>query len=166
LLRAGCDKVSINSAALREPQIVAESSAIFGGQCIVVAIDARRTGTGFEVVIDGGRTPTGKDAVVWAAEAERLGAGELLVTSIDADGTKAGFDIALTRAIRDATKLPVIASGGAGSIQHFITVFEEAGADAALAASLFHYGEIPIERLKDELGRHGIPIRPNAILTK
>jgi len=166
LLRAGCDKVSINSAALRDPQIVAESSAIFGRQCVVVAIDARRTEQGFEVVIDGGRTPTGKDAIAWAVEAERLGAGELLVTSIDADGTKTGFDIALTRAIRRATKLPVIASGGAGSIEHFVEVFEEAEADAALAASLFHYGEIPIERLKNELTRHGIAIRPKAVLAK
>jgi cyclase len=144
---------------------VAESSAIFGGQCIVVAIDARRTGRGFEVVIDGGRTPTGKDAVAWAAQAESLGAGELLVTSIDADGTKSGFDIALTRAIREATNLPVIASGGAGSIEHFVDVFQEAGADAALAASLFHYGEIPIEKLKEELAQRGIPVRPNPILT-
>lgn len=161
LLRAGCDKVSINSAALRDPRIVAESAAIFGNQCIVVAIDARRRpGGGFEVVVDGGRTPTGRDAVAWAAEAEELGAGELLVTSIDADGTKAGFDIPLTRAIREATDLPIIASGGAGSIEHFVEVFEEAGADAALAATLFHYGEIPIERLKDELIARGIAVRP------
>jgi cyclase len=159
-LRAGCDKVSINSAALRDPRIVAESAAVFGSQCIVVAIDARRGPNGFEVVVDGGRTPTGRDAVAWAAEAEELGAGELLVTSIDADGTKAGFDIALTRAIREATSLPVIASGGAGSIEHFVDVFEEAGADAALAATLFHYGEIPIERLKDELIARGIAVRP------
>jgi cyclase len=159
-LRAGCDKVSINSAALRDPRIVAESAAVFGSQCIVVAIDARHGPGGFEVVVDGGRTPTGRDAVAWAAEAEELGAGELLVTSIDADGTKAGFDIPLTRAIREATSLPIIASGGAGSIEHFVDVFEEAGADAALAATLFHYGEIPIERLKDELIARGIPVRP------
>lgn len=159
-LRAGCDKVSINSAALRDPRIIAESAAVFGNQCVVVAIDARRGPGGFEVVVDGGRTPTGRDAVAWAAEAEELGAGELLVTSIDADGTKAGFDIALTRAIREATSLPIIASGGAGSIEHFVDVFEEAGADAALAATLFHYGEIPIERLKDELIARGIAVRP------
>lgn len=166
LLRAGCDKVSINSAALRDPTIVEESSAIFGRQCVVVAIDARRAGGGFEVVIDGGRTPTGRDAVAWACEAERLGAGELLVTSIDADGTKAGFDVDLIRAIHDATTLPVIASGGAGAIEHFVDVFERGGADAGLAASLFHYGEISIERLKDELARTGIAIRPNAVLSR
>jgi cyclase len=163
LLRAGCDKVSINSAAIREPNIVRESAAVFGGQCIVVAIDARRGPNGFEVVVDGGRTPTGRDAVAWAAEAERLGAGELLVTSIDADGTKAGFDLALTRAIREATSVPVIASGGAGTIAHFVDVFHQAGADAALAASLFHYGEISIEYLKGELARQGITVRPAGV---
>jgi cyclase len=163
LLRAGCDKVSINSAALRDPQIVAEASAIFGGQCIVVAIDARRTADGFEVVIDGGRTPTGKDAVAWAAEAERLGAGELLVTSIDADGTKTGFDIPLLRAVRRATKLPIIASGGAGTVEHFVEVFEQAEVEAALAASLFHYGELSIERLKDALAQRHVAVRPAAV---
>jgi imidazole glycerol-phosphate synthase subunit HisF len=166
LLRAGCDKVSINSAALRDPNVVAESAAVFGGQCVVVAIDARRREGGFEVVIDGGRTPTGRDAVAWAAEAERLGAGELLVTSIDADGTKAGFDIDLTRAIREATSVPVIASGGAGTSAHFVDVFREAGAEAALAASLFHYAELSIEDLKNDLVGHGIPVRPPTVAVR
>ena len=146
LLRAGCDKVSINSAALRDPELIDEAARRFGAQCVVVAIDARTIDGGFEVVVDGGRTPTGRDAVAWAAEAERRGAGELLVTSIDRDGTRAGFDLPLLRAIRAAVNLPIIASGGAGALADFVDVFEQADSDAALAASLFHYGELAIAR--------------------
>ncbi|MGD1065736.1 MAG: imidazole glycerol phosphate synthase subunit HisF [Vulcanimicrobiaceae bacterium] len=162
LLRAGCDKVSINSAAVREPELIRAASERFGAQCVVVAIDAQRsaaTPSGFEVVVDGGRTPTGRDAVAWAADCERLGAGELLVTSIDADGTRDGYDLALTRAIRDACNLPVIASGGAGAIDDFVAVFREADADAALAASLFHYAELEIVTLKDALADAGVVVR-------
>jgi cyclase len=162
LLRAGCDKVSLNSAAVRDPSVLERASAEFGNQCLVVAIDARRTadGSGFEVVVDGGRTPTGRDAVAWASEAARRGAGEILLTSIDRDGTKSGFDLTLTRAVRDAVGVPVIASGGAGSIGDFADVFEIADADAALAASLFHFGELDLGTLKSALAARGIPIRP------
>jgi cyclase len=159
LLRAGCDKVSLNSAALRRPDLISAAAQVFGNQCIVVAIDARAVGDSFVVVVDGGRTPRGRDAVAWAREAERRGAGELLVTSIDRDGTRAGFDLALLRAMRDAVHLPVIASGGAGSVAHFVDVFLRADADAALAASLFHYGELEIGALKDGLAAHGISVR-------
>jgi cyclase len=161
LLRAGCDKVSLNSAAVRDPSVLDRAAAEFGSQCIVLAIDARRREAGgFEVVVDGGRTPTDRDAVAWAAEAARRGAGEILLTSIDRDGTKSGFDLELTRAVRDAVDVPVIASGGAGSIADFADVFERAGADAALAASLFHFGELDLGTLKSELAARGIPIRP------
>jgi cyclase len=159
LLRAGCDKVSLNSAALRRPELISSAAQIFGNQCIVIAIDARAAGDSFEVVVDGGRTPTGRDAVEWAREAEAFGAGELLVTSIDRDGTRSGFDLALLRAIRDAVDLPVIASGGAGTIADFADAFIRAGADAALAASLFHYAELEIATLKDGLAAHGICVR-------
>jgi cyclase len=159
LLRAGCDKVSVNSAALRRPELLDEAALRFGAQCIVVAIDARATAEGFEVVVDGGRTPTGQDAIAWAREAERRGAGELLVTSIDRDGTRAGFDLPLLRAMRDAVQLPVIASGGAGSAGDFIDVFEQAESDAALAASLFHYAELEIVDVKLALAARGIPVR-------
>lgn len=159
LLRAGCDKVSVNSAALRNPRLIDEAAHRFGAQCVVVAIDARATESGFEVVVDGGRTPTGRDAVTWAREAERRGAGELLVTSIDRDGTRAGFDVPLLSAIRSAVNLPIIASGGAGELAHFVDVFERAQSDAALAASLFHYGELAIADVKRELAAHAIPVR-------
>jgi cyclase len=162
LLRAGCDKVSLNSAAVRDPAVLTRASAQFGSQCIVVAIDARRNaaGSGFEVVVDGGRTATGRDAVAWASEAVQRGAGEILLTSIDRDGTKSGFDLELTRAVRDAVDVPIIASGGAGSIADFADVFEIADADAALAASLFHFGELDLGTLKAALAARGIPIRP------
>jgi cyclase len=162
LLRAGCDKVSLNSAAVRDPSILARAADEFGSQCVVVAIDARRspTGDGWDVLVDGGRTPTGREAVAWAREASDLGAGEILLTSIDRDGTKSGFDVDLTRAVREAVRVPVIASGGAGAAADFADVFEQAGADAALAASLFHFGELDIGALKAELGARGIPIRP------
>jgi imidazole glycerol-phosphate synthase subunit HisF len=162
LLRAGCDKVSLNSAAVRDPQLIRAASRRFGAQCVVVAMDARRAvgpPSGFEIVVDGGRTPTGRDAVAWATECEELGAGELLVTSIDRDGTRAGYDLELTRAIRAACDLPVIASGGAGSVADFVAVFRDAGADAALAASLFHYAELSIGSLKTELAAAGIAVR-------
>jgi len=164
LLRAGCDKVSFNSAAVRNPQVLREAADEFGSQCIVIAIDARlnRGGDGYEVVVDGGRTGTGRDAITWAREATAFGAGEILLTSIDRDGTKSGFDLALTRAVRDATDVPVIASGGAGNAADFAAVFTEAEADAALAASLFHFGELDIGTLKDELVRRGIHVRPLA----
>jgi cyclase len=162
LLRSGCDKVSLNSAAVRQPELLRAAADEFGSQCVVVAIDARRnaeTGT-FDVVVDGGRSPTGRDAVAWAREAAALGAGEILLTSIDRDGTKAGFDLELTRAVRDAVDVPVIASGGAGNAHDFADVFSLANADAALAASLFHFGELDVGALKADLLERGIPIRP------
>jgi cyclase len=162
LLRAGCDKASVNSAALRDPELIDAASRKFGAQCVVVAIDARAAAgqpSGFEVIVDGGRTPTGTDAIAWAREAERRGAGELLVTSIDRDGTKAGFDLPLLGAIRAAVDLPIIASGGAGALGDFVDVFERAGSDAALAASLFHYDELGIFDVKQALATHGIPVR-------
>jgi cyclase len=166
LLRAGCDKVSINSAAVRDPELIRSASRRFGAQCIVVAIDARRAPgvpSGFEVVVDGGRTATGLDAVSWARACEERGAGELLVTSIDRDGTRDGFDLPLTRAVRYACDLPVIASGGAGAIGDFVDVFREADADAALAASLFHYAELAIADLKDALAAQGIVVRRDTV---
>jgi imidazole glycerol-phosphate synthase subunit HisF len=160
LLRAGCDKVSINSAAVRDPSLLERAAAEFGSQCIVLAIDARGRGGGWEVVIDGGRTPTGRDAVAWAAQAAgENGAGEILLTSMDRDGTRGGYDVALTQAVRGAVPVAVIASGGAGTVEHFAEVLE-AGADAALAASLFHFREIEIPYLKEALARRGIPMRP------
>jgi imidazole glycerol-phosphate synthase subunit HisF len=159
LLRAGCDKVSINSAALRNPDLIDDAARRFGAQCVIVALDVRTVDGCFEVVVDGGRTPTGRDAIEWAREAERRGAGELLVTSIDRDGTRAGFDLPLLRAIRDSVDLPIIASGGAGELAHFVDVFEQADSDAALAASLFHYGELAILDVKRELAAHDIPVR-------
>jgi imidazole glycerol-phosphate synthase subunit HisF len=164
LLRSGCDKISINSAAVREPSIINAAAAEFGSQCVVIAIDARRRAEGaWEVIVDGGRTPTGRDAVAWAHEAAKRGAGELLLTSMDCDGTRSGYDLALTRAVHDAVDVPVIASGGAGSIEDFVRVFEDAHADAALAASLFHYGVLEIQALKRELGLRGIHVRPAAV---
>jgi cyclase len=161
LLRAGCDKVSLNSAAVRDPSVLRAAAEEFGSQCVVLAIDARRLpDRRWEVVVDGGRTATGRDAVAWAREAATLGAGEILLTSMDRDGTRAGFDLELTRAVREAVEVPVIASGGAGKIADFIDVFAEAGADAALAASLFHYGELDIGTLKEALALRGIPVRP------
>jgi cyclase len=162
LLRAGCDKASLNSAALRNPELIDAAARTFGAQCIVVAIDARASAampSGFEVVVDGGRTATGKDAVAWAREAEQRGAGELLVTSIDRDGTKSGFDLPLLGAIRAVVDLPIIASGGAGCAADFVDVFEQAQSDAALAASLFHYAELSIADVKRAAAARGIPMR-------
>ncbi|MCA9392746.1 MAG: imidazole glycerol phosphate synthase subunit HisF [Candidatus Omnitrophica bacterium] len=159
LLNAGSDKVSINTAAVNDPELVRRAAECFGSQCIVVAIDAKKSGSGWEVFTHGGRTPTGRDAVVWAKEVERLGAGEILLTSMDADGTKDGYDLPLTKAICDAVNIPVIASGGAGKLEHFRDVFHDTTADAALAASVFHYNEIPIEQVKEYLNQEHIPIR-------
>jgi len=161
LLRAGCDKVALNSSAVRRPELLREAAAEFGSQCIVLAVDARARAEGWEVVVDGGRTATGLDVLAWIEEATRDGgAGEVLVTSMDRDGTKSGYDIALTAAVRRATGVPVIASGGAGNIDDFAEVFERADADAALAASLFHFGEVAIPALKAALAERGIPMRP------
>jgi cyclase len=162
MLFAGCDKVSLNSAAVRDPKLLTHTSRIYGSQCIVVAIDARRVAGGverWEVFINGGRINTGIDAVTWAAEAERLGAGEVLLTSMDRDGTKDGFDIPLTRAVARAVNIPVIASGGAGKLDHFAEIVIEADADAVLAASVFHYGEFTVRQVKEAMAAAGVPVR-------
>lgn len=159
LLNAGADKVSINSAAVKDPDLIRRAAEKFGNQCIVVAIDAKRKEQGWEVYVNGGRIPTGKDAIRWAKEAEDLGAGEILLTSMDADGTKDGYDIALTRAICESVNIPVIASGGAGSLDHFAEVFEQTSADAALAASVFHFGELSVGDVKNYLKEKGIRVR-------
>jgi cyclase len=162
MLQAGCDKISLNSAAVREPGLITETSRIYGSQCIVVAIDARRVAgprERWEVFINGGRINTEMDAVGWAIEAERLGAGELLLTSMDRDGTKDGFDIPLTRAVTSAVNIPVIASGGAGELEHFAEAVIEADADAVLAASVFHYGEFSVRQVKEAMAAAGVPVR-------
>ena len=165
LLRAGADKVSVNTAAVQRPELVAEIATEFGSQCAVVAIDARRTeepslASGFEVFIHGGRTPTGIDAVAWAAEVEALGAGEILLTSMDRDGTKDGFDLPLTRAIADAVGVPVIASGGVGELEHLVEGVVDGHADAVLAASIFHFGEHTVAEAKAHLDARGLDVRP------
>ncbi len=160
LLNAGADKVSINTAAVRFPELINDSSLRFGSQCIVVAIDAKKIKSGkWEVFIRGGRTPSGLDAVEWAKQAASLGAGEILLTSMDRDGTKDGYDLELTEAITSTVNIPVIASGGAGKLEHFYEVFINSGADAALAASLFHYGELSVVEVKEYLKAKGIPVR-------
>ena len=159
IFEAGADKVSMNSAAVLRPQLITEVAQEFGSQAAIVAIDARRNAQGWEVFTAGGRTPAGLDAIAWAREAEQRGAGEILLTSMDADGTRAGFDCALTAAVSDAVRIPVIASGGAGSAQHFAQVFTEGHADAALAASIFHFGIADIAELKREIARQGINVR-------
>ncbi len=161
MLLAGADKVGINTAAVNDPGLVAEGAKTFGSQCIVVAIDAkRRPGGGWEVYTHGGRTPTGIDAVDWARRVEDLGAGEILLTSMDADGTKAGYDLRLNAAVSGALSIPVIASGGAGSLEHMASVLGEGKADAVLAASIFHFGEFTVSDVKEYLSSCGIPIRP------
>jgi cyclase len=162
VLLAGADKVGINSAAVRTPELISAGAEKFGSQCMVVAIDARARpgGAGWEVVVAGGRTPTGLDALEWAARAVALGAGELLLTSIDADGTQAGYDLALTRAVTRAVSVPVIASGGAGTLAHFAEVLTEGGAQAALAASLFHDRVLSIGEVKRYLAAGAVPVRP------
>ena len=160
LLRAGADKISVNSAAVKDPSLISRAAERFGSQCVVLAIDARKNPDGrYEVVVAGGRIPTGIDAIEWAKEGERLGAGEILLTSMDADGTKAGFDLEMTKAVTQAVRIPVIASGGCGSLEHFAEVFEETGCDAALAASLFHFGELTVPQVKDYLRGQNIPVR-------
>jgi cyclase len=161
ILMAGADKISVNSAALKRPELITEAALRFGSQCVVVAIDAKRRadGDGWTVYLNGGRVDTGKDAVAWAAEAARLGAGEILLTSMDCDGTRAGYDLALTRSVAEAVPIPVIASGGAGTLAHFKDAVTEGHADAVLAASLFHFGEMEILDLKRYLAAEGIPVR-------
>ena len=160
LLRAGADKISVNSAAVARPELITEAAERFGSQCVVLAVDARSRGDGtWEVVVAGGRKPTGLDLLDWVKRGEALGAGEILLTSMDADGTKAGFDLPMTRAVTQAVSIPVIASGGCGSLEHFAQVFEETDCDAALAASLFHFGELTVEEVKDYLRSRDIPVR-------
>ncbi|MFO8038747.1 MAG: imidazole glycerol phosphate synthase subunit HisF [Sodalinema sp.] len=163
LLRAGADKVSINSAAVRDPELLNRASDRFGNQCIVVAIDARRredpSNPGWDVYVRGGRENTGLDAIAWAEEVTQRGAGELLVTSMDADGTQAGYDLELTRTIADRVEIPVIASGGAGNCQHIYEAFSEGKAEAALLASLLHYGQLSVAEIKKYLDEHRVPVR-------
>lgn len=160
LLRNGADKVSINSPAIKRPEFINESAERFGTQCIVVAIDCKRTEKGnYEVYLNGGRINTGLDALEWAQEVERRGAGEILLTSMNADGTKAGYDLPITKAVTEAVNIPVIASGGAGTLGHFADVLTQGGADAALAASLFHFRELEIMEVKRYLAQQGIPVR-------
>ena len=160
LLRAGADKISVNSAAVARPELITQAAERFGSQCVVLAVDARSRGDGtWEVVVAGGRKPTGLDLLEWVKKGEALGAGEILLTSMDADGTKAGFDLPMTKAVTEAVGIPVIASGGCGSLSHFAEVFEETGCDAALAASLFHFGELTVPQVKDYLRTRNIPVR-------
>jgi len=163
MLKAGADKISLNSAAVRDPSLITHTSGIYGAQCIVVAIDARRvpgsSPARWEVFINGGRINTELDAVRWATEAERLGSGEILLTSMDCDGTKDGYDIDLTRAVTSAINIPVIASGGAGTLDHFAEVVVEADADAVLAASVFHFGTFTVHEVKEAMAKAGVPVR-------
>lgn len=162
VLRQGADKVSVNSAAIDSPALISQAAARFGSQCVVVAIDARRRedGSGWDVYKHGGRLHTGLDALEWAARAEQLGAGEILLTSMDCDGTKNGYDLELTAAVSRRVGIPVIASGGAGTMEHFAEAFLQGQADAVLAASLFHYHEVDIAQCKQYLAKRGIPVRP------
>ena len=160
MLESGADKITVNTAAVNDPTLITAGAAKFGSQCVVVAVDAKQTGPGtWEIYLNGGRTPTGIDAVGWARRCEELGAGEIMLTSMDRDGTKDGYDIPLTRAVTDVVNIPVIASGGAGTLEHFLEVIREADADAVLAASLFHYGELTIRQVKEYLARNGIEVR-------
>jgi len=159
LLNAGAEKVSINTQAVKFPELIQDASKKFGSQCIVLAIDAKKTQENWEVFINGGRTPTGLDAVEWAKKGAQLGAGEILLTSMDYDGTKDGYDLELTETICKAVNIPVIASGGAGKLEHFYDCFARTGCQAALAASLFHYGELTVKQVKEYLKERGIPVR-------
>ena len=159
LLNAGADKISINTAAVVNPQLVQEAADRYGSQCIVVAIDAKRVGSGWEVFTHGGRKSTGLDALEWAAKMQQLGAGELLLTSMDRDGTKSGFDLELTRAISDAVDIPIIASGGVGNLQHLVDGVKVGHADAVLAASIFHFGEYTLGEAKEYMRRQGVEVR-------
>ncbi|HEX9269317.1 MAG TPA: imidazole glycerol phosphate synthase subunit HisF [Candidatus Limnocylindria bacterium] len=160
ILRVGADKVAVNSGAVRDPSLITAIAERYGSQACVLSIDAKRSGSGFEVVIDGGRVPTGRDAVAWARDGVARGAGEILLNSIDRDGTKLGFDLEMTTAIANVVDVPVIASGGAASVDDFVALFTRSPADAGLAASIFHYGELSVAEVKDALGRAGVPIRP------
>ena len=160
LLRVGADKVSVNSAAVADPQLIDELAATFGGQCVVVGIDVRRSPSRFEVYIHGGRTPTGIDAVAWAAECEGRGAGEVVLNSMDRDGTRDGFDLELTRRVVEAVGIPVVASGGVGRLEHLVEGAQLGGADAVLAASIFHFGEATVAEAKAALERAGVVVRP------
>lgn len=160
ILRAGADKVSVNSAAVKNPELISQAAEIFGSQCVVVAIDAKRDEKGqFHVVIHGGRKDTGLDVVKWAKKCQKLGAGEILLTSMDTDGCKRGFDLELLQAVCSVVNIPVIASGGCGKLEHFSQVFEETEADAALAASLFHFRELTVKEVKEHMAEHNIPVR-------
>lgn len=161
ILREGADKIAINSAAIMNPQLISDGAEKFGSQCVVVAIDAKRRadGSGWNIYKNGGRVDMGMDAVEWAVRAEQLGAGEILLTSMDGDGTKAGYDLALTKAVADAVGIPVIASGGAGKLEHFYDALVDAGAEAVLAASLFHYKELEIRQVKQYLRDRGVSVR-------
>lgn len=159
VLRAGADKVSVNSAAVKNPELITEAALKFGNQCVVLSIDAKRSGDSWEVYVNGGRTPTGIDAVEWAQRGEALGAGELVLNSIDSDGVKTGFDLELNNTVSQLVTIPVIASGGAGTREHFLDVFTKGKADAGLAASVFHFGEINIRELKKYLTENGVNMR-------
>ena len=159
LLRAGADKISVNSAAVRNPELINDAAYKFGSQCVVCAIDAKRNGASWEVYLNGGRIPTGIDAIKWAEEAYKRGAGEILLTSMDKDGQKTGYDIELTRAVSESVGIPVIASGGAGRVEHFLDVLTKGKADAVLAASLFHFNELPVPKLKEYLKENNISVR-------
>ena len=159
VLDAGADKVSVNSAAVARPELIGELAEVFGSQCVVLAIDAKRSGDGYEVFVNGGRTPVGRDAVEWAREGTERGAGEILLTSMDRDGTEDGYELALTRAVSDAVDVPVIASGGAGNLDHLVDAIEDGHADAVLCASIFHYGSYTVREAKDRMRAAGIPVR-------
>ena len=159
ILSCGADKISINSTAIKTPELITEAALKFGSQCVVVAIDAKWNGEKYEVFLNGGRVNTGLDAIEWAAKAQKLGAGEILLTSMDADGTQAGYDIRLTKAVTDAVSIPVIASGGAGKLEHFAEAVTKADASAVLAASLFHYGQLTIDEVKKYMRAEGISVR-------
>ena len=160
VLDAGADKVSVNSAAVARPELVSELAEVFGSQCVVLAIDARREGDGYEVFVNGGRVPTGRDAIEWAQEGVARGAGEILLTSMDRDGTEDGYELMLTRAVADAVDVPVIASGGAGTLEHLVDAVDEGHADAVLCASIFHYGTYTVHEAKERMSAAGIPVRP------
>jgi cyclase len=161
LLREGADKISVNSAAINRPKLISEAAEKFGSQCVVVAIDAKRRadGTGWNIYKNGGRVDMGIDAIEWAKKVEELGAGEILLTSMDCDGTKAGYDLELTRKVSESVSIPVIASGGAGTLEHFYDAFTEGKADAALAASLFHFKELEVKEVKQYLREKGVSVR-------
>jgi imidazole glycerol-phosphate synthase subunit HisF len=160
VLDAGADKVSVNSAAVQRPELIGELAEVFGAQCVVLAIDARRVAGGaYEVFVNGGRTPTGRDAIEWAREGVERGAGEILLTSMDRDGTEDGYELELTRRVADAVDVPVIASGGAGTLEHLVEAIADGGADAVLAASIFHYGTYSVQQAKERMQEAGIPVR-------